>query len=148
MKWNCRCSASQQRGCIHRAVAEWLCHQEHSHLMWSTDDSDSEDVPEQEAAEEAKEDCRVSLSYPPKGDLLIKTLDYLKQYKTIPLDLESHLVSGTSKVMQFTPSEVMCKYCNGVQLQGPFLITTKGKVIGLDQVVESKAASYCWVHCC
>ena len=65
-------------------------------------------------------------------------LDYLKQYKSIPLAIDNRLALDTPKLTQYMPSETTCKFCSGVQLEGPRTITTKGKVIGLDQIVESK----------
>ena len=139
MKWTCRCSASQQKGCIHRAVAKWLCHQEHSYLMWSEKTSDSEYLPEQESKDETSEEHSRSLyCYPPQGHLLRKMLDYLKQYKSILLAIDNRLALDTPKLTQYMPSETTCKFCSGVQLEGPLTITTKGKVIALDQIVESK----------
>ena len=135
MTWICRCSCFGQKNCIHRSVAKWMFHQEHSHLMWFEKACESEDGLDECTNDETTDnECNMYM-YPPSGGMLKKLLDYVYNHKRIPLQLDSKLTSSTPKLSQVMLSEVTCNFCTGVKLQGPFNIniTTKGKLIGLDQ---------------
>ena len=92
--------------------------------MWVEKASESEDGLDECTNDETTGECNIYM-YPPSGNMLKNLLDYIYNYKRIPLQLDSRLTPSTPKLSQAMPSEVTCNFCDGVKLQGPFNITTK-----------------------
>ena len=77
-------------------------------------------------------------TYPPDDNTLEAMVQYQLEHKRIPVKIERDKYTRTSDLPRsLIPSETACVAC-GNDLGAPELITRRGKIITLDEVVEGK----------
>ena len=136
--WHCPC-ASPRQSCIHKYVAKWHLFETEQALFRRTKCYEGDKGAMHFTEDMAGAEQEDGVEYPPTGKTLEKMVKDLFRHKKLPEVLPPNAVHTTSFPSALIPPETFCRHCpEPTMLSEPSLITSKGKIVTITDVIEGR----------
>ncbi|KAK0135142.1 HMG domain-containing protein 3 [Merluccius polli] len=139
--WHCPCAKPKQ-SCEHPAIGKWHLFETKRYLFRRLKSTDSEGTLPPQLTSEQDGSQREEGNYPPRDKGVERMLKYIAANKKLPAEIpqaliqqsrDAHVLNGYPR--HLIPKETRCMECD-CMLSDPVLITSKGRILSANSVIE------------